>query len=551
MDSAQDKPIDLKHYSRLVWRRRWTVLVCTLAVVCGAAIATTFIPDRYESEATLLIQERQPLTQELERVMGSRQSDGGFRRDEERMSQLVGRVRSRPFLERVVKILKMTDDPEVHEEAKKRLEDHPNLTEDELVIRILVARLQSRIRFASVGPGLYRIIVLGETAQNAQLLAKWISELFVDISIQKELEQIRKAREFGAEQLRVYQEQLKQSEQALERYQGSMIQQSMSGNPVQEGNLSDAENLERRLLDEETTAKARVQPLARAAEAAGMASYRDALLADKDVQGVADRITQALNRSVKDELVSKTPWAGWPPPGPVNVLRRDLHQVLEKRAAELETGKDEAAVEALVAYGFAQVDADIQSQVVQELQRNIGAFKHQAQMKPADTMELERLQEEVKKNRDLLNSFQAQMTASDVSQAVETTNLGLRIEIIDPAQVPLKSSRPSRLKIVIAALLVGPLIGIGFAFLGEILDPTLRTIEDIRKVAPEPIYGTIPLIDSIMPRTRGLRRYWVPATLGGIVLVTVLFFVARSTVFRDLQLDQPVQMVDPGEPTTP
>src|SRR5258706_16297020 len=127
-------------------------------------------------------------------------------------------------------------------------------------------------------------------------------------------------------------------------------------------------------------------------------------------------------------------------------------------------------------------------------------------------MEVARLEEEVKKDRDLLQSFQAQTVASDVSQAVETTNLGLRLEIVDPGQVPLAPSRPNRVRVYMAAFLVGPLIGVGFAFLGELLDPTLRSLDDIKRIAPEPVYGVLPRLFAAGQKRRGWKRYWVPAT---------------------------------------
>jgi uncharacterized protein involved in exopolysaccharide biosynthesis len=550
MDNATDKPLDLHHYRRMLWRRRGIILLCMIGVVCATLIAMAFVHPVYESGVTLLIEERQPLTSQLEQVLGRTRNLGSSRdEDEERLTRMIGRIRSRPFLERVIKILKLDDDRQVKDEAQKQRGSHPGISQDELEIRILVANLQKRIQFGTVGPGLYRIIVADMDPQNAQLLAKWVSELFVDVTTQKELEQIRTARQFGEEQLRVYEEQLRRSEEALEQYKGSMIAQSMTTNVVRDGNLVAAEALRGRLNDDATTAQARVMPLSRAAQAAGMPAQDTRLRDDPQVHQAGTRVSSAFSSAAQGILSTEAPdLKEWPPKGEIDLARRDLYRAIEGRTTALYPSSSSDAIHAMSNYIFAQVDAAALADAADWLDRSINSFKRHAATGPANELEVERLEAEVKKNRDLLQSFQAQAVASDVSQAVETTNMGLRMEIIDPAQVPLQASRPNKRRIIMASFLLGPLVGVGFAFLGELLDPTLRTLDDIKRVAPEPVYGVLPRFSTLPGHNRGLRRYWVPATAAGIVLLTALLFVARVTVLRDLAvIGTPMHMVDPGE----
>ena len=553
MDNPTDKPLDLHHYRRMLWRRRGIVLLCMIGVVCTTMIALAFVHPVYESGVTLLIEERQPLTSQLEQVLGGTRNMGSSRDEqEERLSRMIGRIRSRPFLERVIKILKLDEDQQIRDEAKKERGSHPDLSLEELQIRIIAGNLQKRIQFGTVGPGLYRIIVADMDPQNAQLLAKWISELFVDVTTQKELEHIRTARQFGAEQLRVYEEQLRRSEEALEHYKGSMIAQSLAVNVVREGNIVAAEALRARLNDDAATAQARVLPLSRAAQAAGMPASDVRLRDDPQVHQAGGRVTSAVSGAAQSILSAEVPdLKDWPPKGEIDVARRDLYRAIEERATGLYPSSSPDAIHAMANYVFSQTDAAALADAADWLDRSINSFKRRAATGPTDEMEVERLEAEVKKNRDLLQSFQAQAVASDVSQAVETTNMGLRMEIIDPAQVPLEASRPNKRRILMASFLLGPLVGVGFAFLGELLDPTLRTLDDIKRVAPEPVYGVMPRFSTLATRNRGLRRYWLPATAAGIVLLTALLFVARVTVLRDMAvIGTPMHIVDPGEQQT-
>jgi succinoglycan biosynthesis transport protein ExoP len=550
MSTAMDHTVDLRHYARLLWRRKWLVVLCTVATVCATVIGLTFIPKQYQSSATLLIEDRKPLAREVEQAMGGlggRNTD--YRADEERTARIIGYVRSRPFLERVVKVLKMNEDPHILAEAKARQAGNTDLTVDDVAVRLLVSSLKSRIQVGTGGPGLYRFTVRDFSPRNAQLLAKWISELFIDMTTKQELERIRAARNFGNEQLRIYQDQLKRSEDALERYQSGLIQEQLASKLVKTSNLSVAEGIQKRLADDAATARARVGPFSRSVLDHGLSLDAGPIRQDSDVQALVDKLQNALQRSVEEELSAGSSAISVGNARTVMAsARTQLYQEIERKAAELHPEASQDAVRALATYVFSDLDATIQQNAAADLQRSIDAVTRSARSTPASSLELTRLQNEVDRNRQLLESFKSQLTATDISQAVETTDLGLRIDIVDPAQYPLEPSWPDSRKILILSLLMGPILGVGFAFLSEVLDPTLRTLTDIQRVAPEPVLGTLPLLDDVVPRPTGFRRYWIPVTLIGVVLVTTAFFVARATVLPNLGPSvTPVKTVEPAE----
>ena len=557
MASSLDKTVDVKHYVRMLWRRRGVVLVATISVLASALIGLSMVRRQYESQVTLMIEDRSPLAGDVEQVMGGSRSGAGgkgYGFEEERLSKLIGRVRSRPFLERVIRILRMQDDPALLAAAEVQRKKHPEVSREEIAIRMLVQGLQSRIQFQSRGPGLYQITVGDFSPQNAQVLAQWISELFVDITIQNELEKIRSARDFGAEQLKLYEEQLRRSEAALEQYKGTMIQQSLAANTVQAGNLNLADALLQRVRQEADAAQARVKPFAREASRAGLDPSDPTVWSDAETQDLVRRVGAALQSGVVERLAVTGPGETqpWPPQGTYDLLRRDLLQRLEQRAAGLHPEAAADAKDALARHAFARLDAEIQLGVQRVLDQAIEVYRHQARSQPVDEMQSSRLVAEVQKDRMLLESFRSQMVASDVRQAVETTKLGLRVEILDPAQVPLKASRPDRNKILLAALLVGPLLGAGLAFLAEATDPTLRSLEDFRRTFEEPILCTTPLLSNRVASTRGLRRHWVPATVVLILLLTGGFFMARKTLLRGLDaFADPMHIVNPKDAGKP
>jgi uncharacterized protein involved in exopolysaccharide biosynthesis len=555
MPSSLDSPIDVRHYLRVLWRRKGIVVLSTVTVLCAAFVALTFIPERYQSQVTLMIEDRRPLARDLEQLMGGMPAPSQrYGADQERLSKLTARVRSRPFLEQVIRTLKMQEDPVVRAEAESRHKEHPNISTEEIAVRLLVQRLQSRIQFRAVSPGIYQIILADFSPQNAQILAKWVSELFKDISIQKELEQIRSARDFGAEQLRIYEQQLRRSEEALERYKGLLIQQDLASAMVRPGNLTQAEALSQRLQDDVATTQARLRELERDAARARIDVQASALGEDPETLELVRQVGAALRSAINDRLSVSTPSEAmaWPPQGAYALLRRDLFQRLESHSAVLqpEAGADAVAVAAR--YAFSKLDGEIQSAARTQLDQAIQSFREKAQAQPVDDVQVARLEGEVAKNNQLLESFRAQMVAGDVSQAVETTKLGLRMEILDPAQLPLAPSSPNRKKILLAACLMGPLLGAGLAFLSETMDVRLRSLDDFRRMVPEPILCTTPLLTTLVPRPHAGRRYWVPASLVLVGILTIGLFVARKTLLQSFGTEsRPVEIVNPQNAVQP
>ncbi len=68
------------------------------------------------------------------------------------------------------------------------------------------------------------------------------------------------------------------------------------------------------------------------------------------------------------------------------------------------------------------------------------------------------------------------------------------IFVISPARVPVKRSKPRRLRALIIACLMGPTAGIGLAFFLQYLDTTVKTREEVERVMGVPVIGYVPTL---------------------------------------------------------
>ena len=94
------------------------------------------------------------------------------------------------------------------------------------------------------------------------------------------------------------------------------------------------------------------------------------------------------------------------------------------------------------------------------------------------------------------------------------------------------------------------MLGVALGFAAELLDPTLRTMQDFQRVYSGPVLGTTPLVERVQEAPSRVKRYWVPAAVTGIIVLTLLFFIGRETVLKDTTtFDRAVQVVDPEAQT--
>jgi capsular exopolysaccharide synthesis family protein len=82
-------------------------------------------------------------------------------------------------------------------------------------------------------------------------------------------------------------------------------------------------------------------------------------------------------------------------------------------------------------------------------------------------------------------------------QLVEQHN---NLRVIEPADVPASPIGPMRLRTILIGFLVSLVVGIGLAFFLEYLDNTVKSVEDVVRVAQLPTLAVIPAINTVTVR---------------------------------------------------
>ena len=118
---------------------------------------------------------------------------------------------------------------------------------------------------------------------------------------------------------------------------------------------------------------------------------------------------------------------------------------------------------------------------------------------------------------------------ANISMNLEEKQKGERFQVLEPAELPTRPSKPNRLKVLALAMAVALMIGVGGPIGFEMLDPTLRGSKDFKSFFELPILASLPVIqDERYNKRKSVQR---AALVGGLVSILgsyVVFLVIHG-----------------------
>jgi succinoglycan biosynthesis transport protein ExoP len=116
------------------------------------------------------------------------------------------------------------------------------------------------------------------------------------------------------------------------------------------------------------------------------------------------------------------------------------------------------------------------------------------------------LKREAEANKVLYDGLLTKLREAGVSAGLRSSN----IRIVDPAMIPSAPSRPARTRNVALAFVVGLVGGIGLALMREYMDNTVKTPDDIEKLARLPSLAVVPQFEATDGNGTGRRQKLLP-----------------------------------------
>lgn len=522
-------PLDTREIIWKAKRYRWVALLPIIGMLCAAFLYLNVAPSVYESSVIISLEDQAQVSQDVGRlVLPSQRIEDMV----QKVSRVRNRVLNRTFLQAISDRLGLSRDPKLVAISAAASRKYPDITPEEYATRVAVSTLAKKIAVTPVGSTYIRVAVKDGAPQQARRLATAIGEGLIEDTRRATLIQVQARGEFSQDQISVARETLRRSEEALQAYQTSMIGMEISTGPVDKTNvenvrlLADAADKEidqvrERIANDRQSWSARAGSITLPNLNTGRTPELIARLSSLESSYGAASIRSSGSPTAGDGQSLLQSIAG---------ARQALLAEYESAAMALPGNLPEDA--RLLAAGIAldqSIIRSIQTRKVR-LQSMVGSYQHEARSAPRQEMELERLKSEVEKNRKLMETLENEATSSRLTEAMETSQLSARIEVVEAPQLPLKPVWPDRIKVLLGALLLGPLLSVGVIVGAERVGAILRTVEQAEEEMGTKVIGTIPRIEGWSRPGSFLENNWAPISILAILLLTALVTGVYTTV---------------------
>lgn len=479
---------DLRQYWATLWRRKWWIILPSFLITCGSvAYALMYIRPLYVSSASIQILPSR-LQRSVREVTPGVSNAVDFR-------ELQKTILSTNNLVRLSQRLGLDKDEQALRAAKSHQLKTPWASQDELLQRLLVDRLQKTVSVTmNSGAQLFQITARHESPQLAYQMAKTLGEIFIDESKKSELRGIRGVMEFSNEQLATYQDKVKEAEENLKRFKerqatqqamqiglGSESIQSLRAlQSTSEIAISDRERLVNQL---KYTLPQNAQELHWAAVPA-LAKIKAQI--DDKMQGFKKNVSASGLQKVYELSFDND----------INILRQEYQSTLVAMLQSLTPPLDQNLHGPALQYQLAQIDLYIlrtRNSMLNEIQND---FLARATMNSGDQIEARRLEDELAQNRRVYAIFLEQSRGSQIEEALQNSDADFKYRLVEPASVPVLPVGGSKRQFVSIAFLLSLVLGAVLVLGMEHFDQTIRTVEEVEEFLHLPTWGIIPKIET-------------------------------------------------------
>lgn len=510
-------------------RRRWWFIIAACAVAIAAAVGSFFLPNRYKSEATILVQQQQ-IPERY--VVPNSTTDL-----DEALQAMTHDVLSRPRLLRIIR------DFNLYPEQRKRLssEQVVELMRGDITIESLENPSPQQ-----KGANAFTISYVGADPFVVQQVTNQLTALFINEDLQSQQQLDISTTAFLQSQLDAAQADLNAKEQRLRDFKmanlGELPEQ-------QQGNLQILGGLQSQLQNTNSA-------LARANEQHAyleslLAQYQNLTAATGSISPAAPTVNPVESARVelnRLETERTKLLATFSPEYPdVKAVNREiaetqalLAQLQKAEPPEPSSGRStESAKTSSNDASMAQLNSQLKENQleisndqaeIKQLQEQIDVYQHRLNLTPVREQQLTDILRDYDLAKTNYNDLYAKKAQSALATDLQKDQQGQQFRLIEPPNLPGRPFTPNRMKIALGGLAGGMALGAALAFLMEMKDSSLHSEKDLRTRFNVPLLMGTLLVSSPREQGRRTRAAVLEWCAGTILLVVVL--AAEYYVYR-------------------
>ncbi len=453
--------VDLRDYWRIIRKRKASIVSMILLVgLCSYGFAKFREPSPlYESTAAIKIDRFSNLASAL---------TGAYWRQSENMETHAYIIASHPVLLRAGELLGWV---QARNEAVAAPEDESRVQVILKLKRMVEAKPQE-------GTHIINIRAISAQVEEAARVANMTAQAYRDYNIQQNNKKTFETRAFIEEQLGQTSERLKRVERELQTFKEVNNLISMDAQTANTlSKMNSVENEHEKIRAE----RMQIESQLKALDSAGKGH------AEKLMGFLLAAPQGSPHEHIRNKLSE------------LNLKRQTLLTTLTERHPQVEAVTSE--IQALFGEVRRELSSLLQASISREaeLAQRVKLLQRENQSLPEKALKLVRLQREV----ELQETLYSQLKAKYQEVLIQESGKVEEVSIVKPAMKPEKPFNvPSKLMIVLTGLVMGTIIGMVLAFLAEVFDTSMGTIEDVEELLGVPVLGVIPHL-SVDSRTKG------------------------------------------------
>ena len=504
----------LRDLTALAAHRRWVLLIPFALGLAAVPILANFAPERYRSEALLLVIPQQVPKDYVTPTM--------TQPIEERLPAITDQILSRSRLEQIIQQLDLYP----AERARQVMED-------------VVLQMRLDITTSAVGKDVnsFRVSYVSDSADKAQKVTERLASLYIEQNLKDRENQADSTSQFLTTQLEVAKTRLVEQEKKLEDYKRShagQLPSQLQGNlqaiqtaslQVQSLNESMNRSQERRLLIERQIADTQAVPLpvpaATVDNPAPLSTAQQLEVSRARLAQILQRYTAnhpevaSLERTIADlinKLESETP---------VGPAADQKTPVTAAEAAQQKRILDLQAELAVIDYQLAANRAE-----AARLNKVIADYQAKIDVVPTRESELVELTRDYSTMQAAYTNLLVKREDAMLASNLERRQIGEQFKLLDTASRPERPyNQLQRFAILSSGAVAGLVIGMLIIALLEYRDSSLRSEDEALRLLTIPVLASIPAMSSAREAKSARRRARLIDAAGTAVLLAAVVVV--------------------------
>jgi capsular exopolysaccharide synthesis family protein len=451
-DAALEREVDARYYADLLWRSRLLLAAAAAGGLGLGILAAEIQVPRFRARTLIEVMPPNPTSLTVtDALVGT----GNPIRDRQYFNTQLNVLHSRALGERVVAKLKLGDRPPF-----KGHRDPAGL-------------LMSHVQVESVPETfVVEVRVTHQDPREAALWANTLADLYIDYSIEGQVEAARRAYQWVTERLAETQTSMQEAQdRLLKSYQGQDLF-------VPEGSVSAITTSITKLNEDFVQTQARKITL-------------QSQLSEFAVMRQRGRDLDAVPQVAGDSTVLDLN-------GKLQTLSLDLSRLKEKyKEAHPEVQKVQVQIDLLKKAKLAriqQIEDGLRAEYRQlerreaELKEAIEAQKGQAVAQSRKLTELESLKKQADSATGLYTVLLQKLNETNIAASIQNNN----VRLLDKAIVPQSPVWPERRKVALVGLLLGLVLGAGYVLLRDYFGNTIKDADDVERFLHLDLVAAVP-----------------------------------------------------------